>query len=93
MLGLRCASHCCTASSHLAAAGGALRQSAGTLLGYLPLLLVPPAVGIMVQWQRIGADFWAIAAALVLSLLVCIPLTGALMQWLIRRQLGREGRP
>lgn len=71
----------------------ALRQSAGTLLGYLPLLLVPPAVGIMVQWQRIGADFWAIAAALVLSLLVGIPLTGALMQWLIRRQPGREGRP
>ena len=47
----------------------------------------------MVQWQRIAADFWAIAAALVLSLLVAIPLTGALMQWLIRRQPGREGRP
>ena len=73
--------------------GPVAAQSAGTLLGYLPLLLVPPAVGIMVQWQRIGADFWAIAAALVLSLLVGIPLTGALMQWLIRRQLGREGRP
>jgi putative effector of murein hydrolase LrgA (UPF0299 family) len=68
---------------------GTLRQSAGELLKYLPLLLVPPAVGVMVQWQRIGADFWAISAALVLSLLVAIPLTGWLMQWLIRRQLGR----
>lgn len=66
-----------------------LRQSAGMLLKYLPLLLVPPAVGIMVQWQRIIADFWAISAALVLSLLVGMPLTGWLMQWLIRRQLGR----
>lgn len=70
-----------------------LRQSASTLLKYLPLLLIPPAVGIMAQWQRIIADFWAISAALVLSLLVGIPLTGGLMQWLIRRQLGRGGRP
>lgn len=67
-----------------------LQQSAGTLLRYLPLLLVPPAVGVMVQWQRISTDFWAICAALLISLLIAIPLTGALMQVLIRRQAGRE---
>lgn len=69
-----------------------LRETASTLLKYLPLLLIPPAVGVMVQWQRIIADFWAIWAALVLSLLVGIPLTGWLMQRLIRSQVNRRDR-
>jgi putative effector of murein hydrolase LrgA (UPF0299 family) len=34
------------------------------------LLLVPPAVGVMVYAADIAADFWAIAGALVLSLLI-----------------------
>ena len=70
---------------------GALGDASGHLLKYLPLLLVPPAVGIMLHVETIGRDFWAIAAALVGSLLVGIPLTGWLMQVLVRR--SREGRP
>lgn len=68
-----------------------LGDASGHLLKYLPLLLVPPAVGIMLHVETIGRDFWAIAAALVGSLLVGIPLTGWLMQALVRR--SREGRP
>lgn len=69
----------------------ALGDASGHLLKYLPLLLVPPAVGIMLHVETIGRDFWAIAAALVGSLLVGIPLTGWLMQALVRR--SREGHP
>ena len=67
--------------------GEPLSVAANSLLRYLPLLLVPPAVGIMVQWPLIVAELPAIAAALGLSLLVGIPLTG----WLLQRLAGSRG--
>ena len=50
--------------------GEPLNLAASSLLRYLPLLLVPPAVGVMVYATDIAADFWAIVGALVLSLLL-----------------------
>ena len=35
-------------------------EAGGTLLRYLPLLLVPPAVGVMAYAREIAADFWAL---------------------------------
>ncbi|MDV3444080.1 phosphatase PAP2 family protein, partial [Pseudomonas otitidis] len=37
---------------------------AGALLRYLPLLLVPPAVGVMVYARAIWEDAWAVVGAL-----------------------------
>jgi putative effector of murein hydrolase LrgA (UPF0299 family) len=71
--------------------GEPLRQASGSLLKYLPLLLVPPAVGVMVYAEEIFADFWAIAGALLLSLLISIVFAGWLMQKLIDRQQRRKG--
>lgn len=68
-----------------------LSEATAGLLKYLPLLLVPPAVGIMVHVDTLLNDFWAISVSLVGSLLVGIPLTGWLMQVLIKRQQRREG--
>jgi len=62
-----------------------LSLAAGSLLRYLPLLLVPPAVGVMVYARAIAADFWAIVGALVLSLVLSMAFTGVLMQRLARR--------
>lgn len=62
-----------------------LSQAAGSLLRYLPLLLVPPAVGVMVYARAIAADFWAIVGALVLSLVLSMAFTGVLMQRVARR--------
>ena len=67
--------------------------AASGLLRYLPLLLVPAAVGVMVYAQAIVADFWAIVGALVLSLLLSLLFTGWLMQKLIDRQTRRRGEP
>ncbi len=67
-----------------------LSLAAGSLLRYLPLLLVPPAVGVMVYAADIAADFWAIVGALVLSLLLSMAFAGVLMQRLIRRHAGRS---
>jgi len=66
--------------------GEPLSQAASSLLRYLPLLLVPPAVGVMVYAKDIAADFWAITGALLISCLVTLVFVGLLMQKLIDRQ-------
>ena len=65
-------------------------EAGGTLLRYLPLLLVPPAVGVMAYAREIAADFWALTATLVLSLLISLLFAGWLMQKLIDRQQRRK---
>lgn len=70
--------------------GEPLRQASTSLLKYLPLLLVPPAVGVMAYADDIVADFWAIAGTLLLSLLLSIVFAGWLMQKLINRQQQRR---
>ncbi len=64
--------------------------AASSLLRYLPLLLVPPAVGVMVYANQIAADFWAIVGSLVLSLMVSLTFAGWLMQKLIDRRAHRR---
>ncbi|WP_181298003.1 CidA/LrgA family protein [Pseudomonas sp. Q2-TVG4-2] len=73
-------------------ASESLQLAARSLLRYLPLLLVPPAVGVMAYTEAILDDFWAIVGVLVLSLVVSLIFTGWLMQLLIRRQQRRAGR-
>ncbi|MNZ31223.1 holin-like protein [compost metagenome] len=63
-----------------------INEAAMSLLRYLPLLLVPPAVGVMVYGRQLLADFWSLAGALVLSLVVSFLFAGWLMQTLIDRQ-------
>jgi len=68
-------------------------EAGSALLRYLPLLLVPPAVGVMAYAGAIAADFWALGATLVFSLLLSLAFAGWLMQKLIDRQQRRESRP
>lgn len=67
-----------------------LQQAASTLLRYLPLMLIPPAIGVMAYTHEILEYFWAITGALVLSLIVSLVFTGWLMQVLIRRQARKQ---
>ena len=71
--------------------GEPLSLAASGLLRYLPLLLVPAAVGVMVYGRAVVDDFWAIIGALVLSLVLSLLFTGWLMQKLIERQARRRG--
>ncbi|MGQ7956414.1 CidA/LrgA family protein [Pseudomonas sp. SP16.1] len=70
--------------------GEPLSIASSSLLKYLPLILVPPAVGVMAYASAILADFWAVAGALLLSLLLSVAFAGWLMQKLIERQQRRE---
>ena len=65
--------------------------ASGSLLRYLPLLLVPAAVGVMVYAKAIAADFWAVGGSLVLSVLLSMLFAGWLMQKLIDRQQRKRG--
>ncbi|PHX51613.1 hypothetical protein AO354_46025 [Pseudomonas syringae pv. syringae] len=51
-------------------------MAASSLLRYLPLLLVPPAVGVMVYASAIAEDFWAIFGTLTLSLMISVVFVG-----------------
>ncbi|MAB98439.1 MAG: CidA/LrgA family protein [Pseudomonadaceae bacterium] len=62
-----------------------LQQAANWLLSYLPLLLVVPAAGIIVSGTALLDEGVAIAAALVLSVIITVPLCGLLMQYLTVR--------
>lgn len=73
--------------------GEPLSEASASLLRYLPLLLVPPAVGVMVYAKDIAADFWAIVGALVISCLLTLVFVGVLMQRLIHRQAPRKEQP
>ena len=73
--------------------GAPLNEAAVGLLRYLPLLLVPPAVGVMAYAEAIAADFWAVFGALALSLVLALLFAGWLMQKLIDRQMRREEQP
>lgn len=73
--------------------GEPVTEAASGLLRYLPLLLVPPAVGVMAYAEAIAADFWALSATLVLSLLLSLAFAGWLMQKLIDRQQRKEPKP
>ena len=66
--------------------GEPLSLAAGSRLRYLPLLLVPPAVGVMVYAKDIVADFWAIVGALVVSLVIAMGFVGVLMQQMVKRK-------
>lgn len=70
--------------------GEPLSLAASSLLRYLPLLLVPPAVGVMVYATDIAADFWAITGALVLSLVLSMAFAGVLMQRMVKRHAHPE---
>lgn len=70
--------------------GEPLSVASSSLLKYLPLILVPPAVGVMAYASDIAADFWAVVGALVVSLMLSVAFAGWLMQRMIERQRGKE---
>lgn len=64
--------------------------AASSLLRYLPLILVPPAVGVMLYAKMLGEHFWAITGVMLLSVALGLVVVGGGMQWLINRKLRQE---
>lgn len=68
----------------------ALGGAANGLLQHLSLLFVPAGVGVMLHFGRIGQEWLAIAASLVVSTVLAIAVTAVVMRALIRRQERAE---
>lgn len=66
--------------------GEHIQLASSTLLRFLPLMLIPPAIGIMAYTQEILEHFWAIVGTLVLSSVLSLVFTGWLMQFWVNRQ-------
>ncbi len=56
-----------------------LREPCQQLLSHLSLLFVPAGVGVMLNFQRIGAEWLAISVALVYSTVITIGVTAEMM--------------
>ena len=61
---------------------GKLAPTSMVLLKHLSLLFVPAGVGIMVHAQRIASEWLPIMFALVVSTIVSIIVTAAVVRWL-----------
>lgn len=58
-----------------------LEQTAGRLLGHLSLLFIPAGVGIILYLDLIAENWLPIGAALLVSTLLTIAVTGGVMQY------------
>lgn len=63
-----------------------LGEVTGGILKHLSLLFVPAGVGIMLHAAKLEHEWMAVSAALVVSAVVTLVVTGWMMQWLVRRQ-------
>jgi len=69
-----------------------LRDSCQQLLSHLSLLFVPAGVGVMLHFERLGAEWLPIVIALVASTVITIGVTALVMQALRKRiKAGRAG--
>lgn len=68
-----------------------LGRASDALLGSLSLLFIPAGVGVMLHLQLMSAEAAPISVALILSTLITIAVTAAMMQWL-GRWTRRDGR-
>lgn len=71
---------------------GWLESVANGLLGHLSLLFVPAGVGMIVYATRIGQEWAAIAASLVISTVVTMAATAWVIEGLERLRVRRERR-
>lgn len=64
----------------------ALDRTASGLLGYLPMLFVPAGVGVMAHFDLLRAEWPAIVAALLVSSVAAVVVTGLTMRAIERTQ-------
>ena len=67
-----------------------LAATADALVSNLSLLFIPAGVGVMLHAGLIGRDWLPISAALVVSTLLTIAVTAAVMTWLSPRRADKE---
>ena len=67
-----------------------VRGAARFLLGSMALFFVPFGVGLMVSYESIVANLWAILVASLVSTVVVLVIVGRLFQWLNARKTNEN---
>jgi putative effector of murein hydrolase LrgA (UPF0299 family) len=62
----------------------------GELLQNLSLLFVPAGVGVMLHAQLLAEHWLALSVGLVMSTIIALAVTGAVMNWAVRRPAHSE---
>lgn len=60
------------------------QQTGDALLAHFSLLFVPAGVGVLVHFELLGSNWLPMTAALIVSTVLTIVVTGLLMSWLNR---------
>ena len=68
-----------------------LEHASGALLAHLSLLFVPAGVGVMVHFRRLGEEWLALTAALVVSTFCTLLVTAFAMRGLMRLAARARG--
>lgn len=69
---------------------GQIKETGNFLISILPVLFVPPAVGIAENWHLIKPQFFSICLLLLASTVLTFGISGRIAQWLMKK--GGEGR-
>lgn len=70
-------------------AAGDIREAVAFLIQIMPILFVPPAVGLMEAWGVLRPDLGAYLLIVVVSTVMVILVTGRFTQFLLRAQMHR----
>ena len=70
-------------------AAGDIREAVAFLIQIMPILFVPPAVGIMESWGVLRADLGAYLSITLVSTVMVILVTGRFTQFVLRSQMHR----
>lgn len=68
---------------------GDIREAVAFLIQIMPILFVPPAVGIMEAWGVLRPDLGAYLVITAVSTIMVILVTGRFTQWILRTQMHR----
>lgn len=60
--------------------GAALQNTSSQLLQHLSLLFIPAGTGILLHWQRVGAEWWPLLVTLTLSTAITLAVTALTMK-------------
>lgn len=62
-----------------------IRETAAFLVEIMPVLFIPPAVGLMESYTALEGIFWPMAASVVITTVVVMAVTGRSAQAILRR--------
>lgn len=69
-----------------------LDAAATTLLSHLSLLFIPAGVGVILHFQRLGAEWLPLLVSLVLSTVMTLAVTVSVLDYLLNRRAARQRR-